>query len=114
MKPAPPSPLGTAPATQANFEKGAPLPDSTAAAQINQRYQDAVKAAQEVLRPGAVPVAIPSANAQLSAVKLGMTTGQVVSIKGIPKNIVTLESKQIYVYETGRITFTDGKVSDIE
>jgi hypothetical protein len=111
--PAPPQ-AATVPATQASFENGAPPPEPGADAQIGQQYQDAEKAEQDALSPGTVSAAIPATASQPSAVNLGMTVDQVVSTQGQPKMVADKGSQKIYIYERLKITFTDGKVSDIE
>ncbi|HEY6343239.1 MAG TPA: hypothetical protein VIY49_17230 [Bryobacteraceae bacterium] len=115
-----PPPSAMAMVQPASFSVGAPPPDQTAATQINQQLQDADKAEQETLAeaPGQAPlapIAPPAAPAgpppTLSA---GMSTDQVIGILGQPKNIVDLGAKKIYVYLDLKVTFQDGKVSNIE
>jgi hypothetical protein len=45
---------------------------------------------------------------------LGLTIDEVNAIQGEPQKIVDLGSKKIYVYKDLKITFSDGKVSDIQ
>jgi hypothetical protein len=45
---------------------------------------------------------------------LGQTTDQVVSGLGQPDKVVDLGSKKIYVYKDLKITFVDGRVSDVQ
>jgi hypothetical protein len=45
---------------------------------------------------------------------LGLSVDQVRAIQGEPQKIVDLGPKQIYVYKDLKITFTDGRVSDIQ
>ncbi len=47
-------------------------------------------------------------------IKLGQTTDQITSALGKPDKIVDLGAKQIYVYKDLKITFTSGKVSDVQ
>jgi hypothetical protein len=47
-------------------------------------------------------------------IALGQTIDQVVASLGSPKQIVKLGPKQIYVYSDIKITFVDGKVSDVQ
>jgi len=49
-----------------------------------------------------------------ATISLGQTTDQVVSILGQPKNIVDLGPKKIYVYPDIKVTFNNGKVTDVE
>jgi len=45
---------------------------------------------------------------------LGQTTDQVVAGLGQPDKVVDLGSKKIYIYKDLKITFVDGKVSDVQ
>ena len=45
---------------------------------------------------------------------LGQTTAQVVAGLGQPDKVVDLGSKKIYIYKDLKITFVDGKVSDVQ
>jgi hypothetical protein len=47
-------------------------------------------------------------------IHLGQTTDQVVSALGKPDKIVDLGAKQIYVYKDLKVTFANGKVSDVQ
>jgi len=47
-------------------------------------------------------------------IELGQTTGQVVASLGQPDKVVDLGSKKIYIYKDLKITFVDGKVSDVQ
>src|SRR5258708_264420 len=52
--------------------------------------------------------------AEPAEVKLGMTTDQVEGALGKPEKKVTLGAKQIYIYKDMKVTFKDGKVSDVQ
>jgi hypothetical protein len=54
------------------------------------------------------------ATAALVRIQLGQTIPEVVTVLGQPERIVNLGSKQIYVYKALKITFLDGKVSDVQ
>jgi len=114
--PTPPqSALGMA--TPAAFSMGAPPPDQTVAAQINQQFQQGTQAEQATVGPvpaGPSPAAIPAPAGPPATISLGLTTDQVVGILGQPKNIVDLGVKKIYVYPDLKITFNNGKVADVE
>lgn len=62
------------------------------------------------------PVSPPPAPAQAepASIQLGQTTDQVVAILGQPEKKVNLGSKQIYLYKDLKITFINGKVSDVQ
>ena len=49
-----------------------------------------------------------------TTIELGQTTDQVVAALGPPSKIVKLGSKEIYVYKDLKVTFVDGKVSDVQ
>jgi hypothetical protein len=52
--------------------------------------------------------------AQTQTIELGQTIVQVTAALGKPEKIVNLRSKQIYVYKDLKITFVNGKVSDVK
>jgi hypothetical protein len=114
--PAPPPSAATAPVA-AKFAEIAPPPDPAAAQEITQQYQEADKAEQDAFGGGsgaeaftpATPAPTPPAT-----ISLGQTTDEVIGILGQPKNILDLGAKKIYVYPDLKITFKEGKVTDIE
>ena len=59
---------------------------------------------QQAEQPAAEPVSIEK----------GMTTDQVQAAMGKPDKIVNLGTKQIYVYKDLKVTFLNGKVSDVQ
>jgi hypothetical protein len=63
--------------------------------------------------PPAVEQPAP-AEAPPAAIKLGQTIEQVVAILGQPEKTVDLGAKKIYVYPDLKITFMNGKVSDVQ
>ncbi len=56
----------------------------------------------------------PAQQAEPATVQLGMTTDQVESALGKPDKIFNLGTKQIYVYKDVKVTFLNGKVSDVQ
>src|SRR5271166_4025875 len=52
--------------------------------------------------------------AEPAEVKLGMTPDQVEAALGKPDKKVTLATKQIYIYKDMKVTFVNGKVSDVQ
>jgi len=117
---APPS--ATAPPTKTDFAMNAPPPDATAATQINQSWGEADKAEQEVASQvpapaggqGAAPAPVPAPAAPPVNIDLGQTIDQVTGALGQPKSVVNLGPKKIYVYKDMKITFKDGKVTDVQ
>jgi hypothetical protein len=108
---------------KAAFADGAPPPDPTVAAQIGQQIQDADKAELEVasLAPAPAFGAAPAATLkpQVPAgppveVSVGQNVDQVSALMGTPTRVFDLGAKKVYVYKDMKITFTAGKVSNIE
>ena len=48
------------------------------------------------------------------SVDVGQTIDQVTAALGTPLKIVNLGAKKIYVYKDMKVTFKDGKVSDVQ
>jgi len=64
------------------------------------------------IAPPAPPSDAPAAPPQ--TLGLGMTIDQVVAILGQPPKMATAGTKQIYSYKDLKVTFVDGKVTDIQ
>jgi len=114
-------PSAGAPPVKAQFAMDAPPPDPMAQQEITQQAQDADKAEQEVLAQAgsaptdaAAPAAVPAPAPPPVEISLGLTVDQVTAALGQPKNIVDLGAKKIYVFKDMKITFKDGKVSDVQ
>src|ERR1700676_991948 len=58
--------------------------------------------------------AAPEQNAEPQTIQLGMQTEQVLGTRGKPGKIVDQGAKQIYIYRDMKVTFLNGKVSDIQ
>jgi hypothetical protein len=56
----------------------------------------------------------PEQQAEPQTIQLGQTTDEVQAVMGKPEKIVNLGPKQIYVYKDLKITFMNGKVSDVQ
>jgi hypothetical protein len=56
----------------------------------------------------------PQMQAEPQTVQLGMTTDQVQSVLGKPDKIFDVGAKQIYIYKDVKVTFLNGKVSDVQ
>ena len=78
-------------------------PDQNVSREITDAGREADRTEQEVLTQGGPPV-----------LSLGQTMDEVKAIQGDPDKIVDLGSKKMYLYKDLKITFTDGKVSDIQ
>jgi outer membrane protein assembly factor BamE (lipoprotein component of BamABCDE complex) len=66
----------------------------------------------EVSQESGVPISVaPSAPA---TVEVGESLDQVQAIMGAPARVANLGSKVIYYYSDKKVTFKDGKVSDVQ
>ncbi len=118
-------PSASAPPVKAAFVSSAPPPDSNAAAEIKQQSQEADQAENQTLAEakrssgpgpsdslaqdnGAAPAGPPPTLA------LGQTIEEVTAIEGPPKSVVDLGAKKIYLFSHYKVTFKDGKVSNVE
>jgi hypothetical protein len=78
------------------------------------------KAATNVVAgaPAAPPAAIappaPPADQPTQTIEIGQTVDQVVAALGQPQKIAKVGTKQIYFYKDLKVTFNNGKVSDVE
>jgi hypothetical protein len=84
-------------------------PDASAAAELTQATQEADRAEQDVVSQAGGNNSAPPAT-----VTLGQSIRDVEAIMGKPQNVADLGSKKIYVYRDLKVTFVDGKVSDVQ
>ena len=121
--PAPPASAAGAP-VPASYAPGAPGVDPNASAELQQEAQQGDAAEQSVLQQvqqadsGAPAPANPgqtgAAPADPIQISVGQTTAEVVAALGNPTRVVRLPpTKLIYVYPDMKITFINGKVSDV-
>jgi hypothetical protein len=87
------------------------LDTSTAAAPAAAAPPDQPAAAPPDQPAAAQPPPAPAAPA---SIELGQTTDQVVAALGQPDKVVKLGTKQIYVYKDLKVTFVNGKVTDVQ
>ncbi len=129
---APPS--AQAKPTQAAYAAVAPPPDPSDAATIQQQDQQADQAEKDVTAEAATPgggeanATPPSADAPAQmatadaaaspaagpSVEMGQTKDQVQAALGAPTRVADLGPKTIYYYNGMKVTFKDGKVSDVQ
>jgi hypothetical protein len=83
-------------------------PDSSAADEIQRAVQEANRSEQDLINQG------PQDPGATGTISLGMTIAEVERALGRPKNTVDLGSKRIYVYKDLKITFLNGRVSDVQ
>jgi hypothetical protein len=115
---APPS--AQAPPVDAQYASAAPPPEANLATDIQQADQQGAQAEKDVTSeaaqdsgaPGGAAAAVPAAPVQ---VDLGQTIDQVQAALGAPARVANLGPKVIYYYSGGmKVTFKDGKVSDVQ
>ncbi len=83
--------------------------------QVDNSSQDAGQQAQPAAPADQQqPAAAPAAPAQPVNIQIGQTIDQVVAALGQPDKTVNLGAKQIYVYKDLKVTFMNGKVSDVQ
>ena len=85
-------------------------PDANAATDISQAAQEGATGEQDVINQSGQA----GGNARPVTISLGQSMADVESISGKPDKIIDLGAKKIYVYKDLKITFTDGKVSDVQ
>ena len=115
--PAPPSAALAAP-TQASYFSEAPPPDPNIASELSRQAQEANQVEQELVsqasapEPGTAPGPQPARGPV--TITLGQTADQVQALLGSPNSIVDLGSKKMFVYKDLKITFTAGRVTDVQ
>jgi|ERR1700733_5335073 len=82
--------------------------------QQDQGGQQGGQAAQGGQDQGGQQAAQPEQQAEPQTIEKGQTPDQVEAALGKPDKIVNLGAKQIYVYKDLKVTFLNGKVSDVQ
>ena len=124
---APPSAAG--PAAPAAYAAVAPPPEPNPGADIQAADQQSDQAEKDVTAEAAAdtggqasaapaspdaPAAPAAPPAQPASVEMGQTTDQVTAALGAPTRIANLGPKVIYYYSGMKVTFKEGKVSDVQ
>jgi len=81
-------------------------PDADAQAELSRAVSEANSSERNLINAGG--------DATGTTISLGMTPAQVEGALGRPKNTVDLGAKKIYVYPDLKITFLNGRVSDVQ
>ncbi len=55
-----------------------------------------------------------SNRSSLKTISMGQTVDEVTATMGAPDSVVNLGTKKIYVYQDMKVTFRDGRVSDVQ
>ncbi len=82
-------------------------PDANASTELSQAAQDADRAEQDVVSQAAD-------SGGTVRITLGMSIAEIEQALGRPTDIADLGSKKIYIYKNMKITFIDGRVSDVQ
>ncbi len=120
---APPS--AKAAPVDAGIAKDAPPQDPNGAAVVNQQLADADQAEKDVVAQAqqenggtiSTPPSLAATTSPASGpatIALGQSADEVTASLGAPLTVIDLGSKKIYKYKDMKITFKDGKVSDVE
>jgi len=105
---------------KAGFTAEAPPPDPNVSTELAQQYNAGLVAEQQVLARSSETKASELFRAQApppaepAEIAMGQSIDDVVAALGQPIRIVDLATKKIYVYKDMKITFKDGKVSDVQ
>jgi hypothetical protein len=86
-------------------------PDPNVATELSQAAQEANSGEQDVVSQGAAAAGNAAGPVTIS---LGQSMADVESMNGKPDKVIDLGAKKIYVYRDLKITFTDGRVSDVQ
>ena len=86
-------------------------PDANVVTELSQAAQEADKGEQDVVSQSA---AADGNAAGPVTISLGQSIADVESMNGKPDKVIDLGAKKIYVYKDLKITFTDGRVSDVQ
>jgi len=87
-------------------------PDANVVTELSQAAQEADTGEQQVVSQSAQADAGNAAGPV--TISLGQSISDVESINGKPDKVIDLGAKKIYVYKDLKITFTDGRVSDVQ
>jgi hypothetical protein len=113
---APPS--AQAKPVETEYASIAPPHDPKDVADLQQQAQQADQAEKEVTaeatQDSGAPVSAAPALAAPASVELGQSTDQVQAALGVPTKVANLGPKVIYYYNGMKVTFKDGKVSDVQ
>ena len=86
-------------------------PEADVASELSQAAQEADRGEQDVM--GQSSNLGPDGGGPVT-ISLGQSISEVEAINGRPQKIIDLGARRIYVYPDIKITFTDGRVSDVQ
>jgi hypothetical protein len=93
-----------------------PPPENEVAAEINQesRQADVVEKDAATEADRSAPVETAAAPAQPQSISVGQSIEEVTGALGQPSRIADIGTKKIYLYKDLKVTFVNGKVTDIQ
>jgi hypothetical protein len=120
LPPVPPS--AQAKPAEAQYAAVAPPPEPNPGTDIQQADQQSDQAEKDVSAEAAqdggasasAATAAPAAPASTATVSLGQSPDEVKTALGVPTRVANLGPKVIYYYNGMKVTFKDGKVTDVE
>jgi hypothetical protein len=102
-------PAAAAPVVQAPYAADIQA-DPAAGSEIAQVSQESERSEQEIVNQAGAP----NQAAGPVTIAMGQTTDEVVAVLGQPSKTADLGPKQIYIYKDMKITFTNGRVTDVQ
>jgi hypothetical protein len=117
---------------EAPYAAAAPAADPNGATELDQTAQQGTQTEQQVVAEATAPddsnadatspiggvapqpASPPNTPAAPIVITLGQTEAQVIAGKGQPTNKVAFPNKTVFIYPDMKITFVDGKVSDVQ
>ena len=102
--------------TQARYVSAEPPAEQNIAEELSKQAREANQAEQEVVTQALSPAGSAPAPAQANpaTISMGQSIQDVVASLGQPKQAIDVGPKKIYVYKDLKITFLNGKVSDVQ
>jgi hypothetical protein len=89
-------------------------PDKTDKADAQQAQGAPAASPAATAAPAPLAPPPPSADQPTQTIEIGQTVDQVVAALGQPQKVAKVGAKQIYFYKDLKVTFTNGKVSDVD
>jgi len=110
LPPLPPQALG---GSEAEYASGL-QPDANAAGELAQTAQEGNLESQSLLNQNPAPQAAAQPTAQGGSIGLGMTVEEVQNLLGSPRRTANVGAKRIDIYQDFKVTFLNGRVTDIQ
>jgi hypothetical protein len=119
---------------EAPYAAAAPAADPNGATELDQTAQEGAQTEKQVVAEATAPdgtettagaissspiggtatPAAPAASRGPTVIALGQTPEQVIAMKGQPTNKVAFPTKTVFIYPDMKITFKNGKLTDVQ